>query len=104
MNPIFTIGHSTQSIESFIELLGRHRIQVVADVRSQPVSSRFPHFSKEPLRQSLKAARVRYVFLGRELGARRDEPESYANGQAAYDRIARLPAFAEGIERVLTGA
>ena len=104
MTEIFTVGHSTQLLDSFIGLLQRHRIEVIADVRSRPYSARFPHFSKEVLQQSLKLAGVGYVFLGRELGARREEPECYINGQAAYDRIAQLPAFTEGIKRVLTGA
>ncbi|MCH8165399.1 MAG: DUF488 domain-containing protein, partial [Planctomycetes bacterium] len=45
-------------------------------------------------------ARIQYVFLGRELGARRSERESYEGKQARYDRIALLPAFREGIERL----
>jgi uncharacterized protein (DUF488 family) len=88
----------------FIAPLQRHGVEVVADVRSRPYSARFPHFSQEPLRASLTAADIGYVFLGRELGARRDEPECYVNGQAIYDGIAKLPAFAAGIERLLDGA
>ncbi|HEX2791681.1 MAG TPA: DUF488 domain-containing protein [Steroidobacteraceae bacterium] len=104
MQQIYTIGHSSQSMEAFIAQLLRHDVEVVADVRSQPYSARFPHFSREPALASLKAAGIRYVFLGRELGARREEPECYVDGRAVYDRIAKLPAFAAGIERVLAGA
>jgi uncharacterized protein (DUF488 family) len=104
LTELFTVGHSTQSLDSFIALLMIHHIEVIADVRSSPYSGRFPHFSREALQQSLKVAGVRYVFLGRELGARREEPECYIDGQAAYDRIAQLPAFDEGIKRVLSGA
>jgi len=104
LTELFTVGHSTQRLDSFIALLQRHRIEVTADVRSRPYSARFPHFSKEPLQQSLKLAGIRYVFLGRELGARREEPECYNDGRAEYERIAQLPAFVEGIQRVLTGA
>jgi uncharacterized protein (DUF488 family) len=104
MQPIYTIGHSSQSMEAFIAQLRRHNVEVVADVRSQPYSARFPHFSREPALASLKAAGIRYVFLGRELGARREEPECYVDGRALYDRIAKLPAFAAGIERILAGA
>lgn len=104
MRQIYTIGHSSQSIDAFIAQLQRHNIEAVVDVRSRPYSARFPHFSREPLLGSLKAAGIHYVFLGRELGARRDEPECYVDGRASYERIARLPAFAAGIERVLTGA
>jgi uncharacterized protein (DUF488 family) len=104
MQQIYTIGHSSQSIESFIAQLRCHNVEAVVDVRSQPYSARFPHFSREPALGSLKAAGIHYVFLGRELGARRDEPECYVDGRAAYDRIAKLPAFTAGIERVLAGA
>ena len=104
MQQIYTIGHSSQSIEAFMEQLQQHGVEVVADVRSQPYSARFPHFSSEFLQASLKAADMRYVFLGRELGARRDEAECYVDGQARYDKIAKLPIFAAGIERLLAGA
>jgi uncharacterized protein (DUF488 family) len=91
-------------MDSFIAQLQRHHVEAVADVRSRPYSARFPHFSREPAFASLKAAGIHYVFLGRELGARREEPECYVDGRASYDRIAGLPAFAAGIERVLAGA
>jgi uncharacterized protein (DUF488 family) len=101
---IYTVGHSSQSIESFIAHLQRHAVEVAADVRSQPYSARFPHFSRQFLEESLKAAGMRYVFLGRELGARRDEAQCYVDGHASYDLIAKLPVFAAGIDRLLAGA
>jgi uncharacterized protein (DUF488 family) len=104
MQQIYTVGHSSQSIESFIAHLQRHGVEVVADVRSQPYSERFPHFSRELVEESLNAAGMRYVFLGREFGARRDEAECYVDGQAVYNRIAKLPVFAAGIDRLLAGA
>ena len=104
MQHILTVGHSTLSIEEFVAVLQRHSVDVVADVRSHPYSARFPHFSKVRLRASLKSEGIRYVFLGRELGARRDEAECYVNGQATYERIATLPVFSQGIDRLLMGA
>jgi len=104
VQPIYTVGHSSQSIAAFIGLLHSHEVEVIADVRSRPYSRRFPHFATMSLQASLAAVHIRYVFLGRELGARREEPECYVDGQASYDRIAKLPAFAVGIERLLQGA
>lgn len=103
MKQLYTVGHSNQSIEGFVALLQGHSVEVVADVRSRPYSARFPHFSNDRLQASLKAAGIRYVFLGRELGARRDEAECYVNGRASYERISKLPAFADGINRLLIG-
>jgi len=100
---IFTIGHSTHAFEAFAALLARHGVTAVADVRSHPYS-RLAHFHRPALEARLPAAGVQYVFLGRELGARRDEPECYVDGQADYRRIAALPAFAAGLERLERGA
>lgn len=100
---IFTIGHSTQSWEQFLELLLRHRIQAIGDVRSSPYSARFPQYNREVLARALRAANIRYVFLGDELGARRAERECYVDGVARYDRIARTLAFRAGLARVQTG-
>lgn len=104
MKPVFTIGHSLHEIDAFIDLLHRHGIEAVADVRSHPYSKRLPQFSKAELQRALKASGIQYVFLGQELGARRTERACYVDGQAKYELIAQLPAFAEGIRRIQAGA
>lgn len=103
MNTLFTIGHSTHELKTFLDLLKLHNVQAIADVRSQPYSSRFPHYSKDALEQSLKENHIRYVFLGKELGARRTEDCCYVEGQAKYELVAKTPAFSRGIGRVIHG-
>ncbi len=103
MNTLFTIGHSTHELKAFLDLLKLHNVQAIADVRSQPYSSRFPRYNKEALEQSLKENHIRYVFLGKELGARREEDCCYVEGQAKYELVARTGAFERGIQRVLHG-
>lgn len=103
MPELFTIGHSTQSWEQFLDRLVRHRIEAVGDVRSSPYSARLPQFNREILDQALKSAAIHYVFLGYELGARRAERECYVDGVALYARIARTPAFRAGLDRVRNG-
>jgi len=104
MHPLFTIGHSDHDHQHFIDLLKAHSIQAVADVRSSPFSRRLPQFNQTSLRDSLRQSGIKYVFLGRELGARRSEPECYVDGQAQYDRIANLPVFKDGLQRLIEGA
>jgi len=101
MKELFTIGHSNHPIDYFIELLLSHRLSMIADVRSNPYSKYSPHFGKDVLEITLKNANINYLFLGRELGAKRSESECYIDGQAKYDTIAHLPAFRRGLERVL---
>ena len=100
----FTIGHSTHTLEIFFELLRQHNISAVADVRSSPYSRYCTHFSKDVLAVSLNESGIKYVFLGRELGGRSDDPSCYENGRVRYSRLARRQEFRDGIERLKKGA
>ncbi|MBI3621813.1 MAG: DUF488 domain-containing protein [Nitrospirae bacterium] len=101
---VFTIGHSTHSLDQFIKLLKQAGITAIADVRSTPYSRINPQFNRETLESSLKQEGIAYVFLGLELGARSDDPSCYEKGRVQYDRLARTDLFREGLERVLKGA
>jgi uncharacterized protein (DUF488 family) len=101
---IFTIGHSSHTIHHFSRLLRNHGITAVVDVRSHPTSRFHPQFNREVLAADLKKAKIAYVFLGRELGARREERGCYVNGQAKYGLIAKLQSFEEGLHRIREGA
>lgn len=103
MNPLFTVGHSNHELDVLLDLLKRHRVEAVADVRSEPFSPRYPQFSRPVLERTLWQTGRQYVFLGRELGARREERDCYVDGQARYDLAAKTPAFAEGLRRVISG-
>jgi uncharacterized protein (DUF488 family) len=100
---VYTIGHSNHPEEHFLALLRRHAIQAVADVRSSPYSRYTPHFDRESLQKSLAKAGVRYVYLGKELGARSDDPGCYAEGRVQFARLARTPLFQSGLARVRGG-
>lgn len=102
-NSLFTVGHSNHECARLIDLLLRHQVTAVADVRSQPYSQYTPQFNRETLESALGQRKIKYVFLGKELGARRDERESYVDGQARYDRIKTLPLFLQGLERLRRG-
>ncbi|MBE3045059.1 DUF488 domain-containing protein, partial [Candidatus Bathyarchaeota archaeon] len=45
--PIFTVGHSTHSLEDFLDILKEHQIEVLVDVRKLPGSNRYPQFNKD---------------------------------------------------------
>lgn len=104
MSSIYTVGHSTHTIERFLELLERNGVTAIADVRSNPFSRHNPQFNKDLLSADLKRQGIAYVFVGKELGARSDDPSCYEGGKVRYDRLAQTPTFAAGIDRVLAGA
>lgn len=101
---LFTIGHSNLSIEAFISLLQQHGITAVVDVRSHPYSRYLPHFNKSEVQVALQNAGIEYRFLGRELGARPNDPSCYVDGKAPYEKIAATQLFEQGIKRLLKGA
>jgi uncharacterized protein (DUF488 family) len=100
---VYTIGYGNRLPVDFLDLLQRYEIQAVCDVRSLPYSSRYPDYARVPLREALRARNIRYVFLGKELGARPSDPDLYENGRASYQAMATSPAFRQGIERIKKG-
>ncbi len=104
MIEIFTVGHSTLSIASFIDLLKQHGISAIADVRSTPYSRHNPQFNRETLRDSLRQEAIQYVFLGKELGARSEDECCYVHNKVSYQRLAETELFKSGIKRVVEGA
>jgi uncharacterized protein (DUF488 family) len=100
---IYTIGHSNHPLEKLLSLLEQHSITAIADVRSTPYSRRNPQFNSKPLAAALEAKGIAYVSLGKELGARSEDPSCYEAGRVQYRRLAQTDLFRQGIERVLAG-
>jgi len=103
MEEIYTIGHSTHTIDRFVELLLMHEISAVCDVRSDPYSRFNPQFNREVLQKELKRNGIAYVYLGNELGPRSDDPSCYENGKIRYDHLATTGLFREGLARLRQG-
>ena len=104
-HPVFTIGHSNHSLETFLSLLEDHNVGMVADVRSAPYSRWVPHFNKTSLDGTLKKAGVRYEYVGEELGGRPVDPSCYdENGQVMYGSVAKTDLFKDALDRVVRAA
>jgi uncharacterized protein (DUF488 family) len=100
---LLTVGHSNHELPAFVALLEQFCVTAVADVRSAPYSKYTPQFNRDVLQTALPARQIAYVFLGRELGARRSERECYVGGVARYERVAATQAFAAGLDRLRNG-
>jgi len=101
---VFTIGHSTHPIDQFIGLLEQHGITALCDVRSSPYSQFNPQFNQEELKASLREHGVKYVYLGKELGARSNDSSCYRNGKVQFDILAQTNLFKSGLERIRKGS
>ena len=63
MATLYTIGHSTRTLDDLIEALRAHEIQTLVDIRAFPMSRRLPQFNRDSLEQTLPAAGIRYVWM-----------------------------------------
>jgi uncharacterized protein (DUF488 family) len=89
---IFTIGHSSRTIEAFIALLRGAGIECLADIRAFPASRFAPQFNKEALADSLKEAKIGYVHMP-ALGGRR--PKSKSPSPNGFWRVAGFRNYAD---------
>jgi uncharacterized protein (DUF488 family) len=104
---VFTIGHSTHSLDAFAALLSAHGIRLVADVRAYPRSRRHPHFNAEALAASLPARGVDYRHLEALGGRRKPRPDSRNGGWEidafrAYADYALTPGFGAALTELQT--
>jgi len=101
---VYTIGHSSHQRGAFLDLLMKHAIEVLVDVRSYPSSRAMPQFNGSELKEALAATPVKYLYLGRELGGRPSDPNFYDEaGHVLYFRLADSPLYREGITRLENG-
>ena len=102
---IWTIGHSTRTIDDFISLLKENEIKLLADVRAWPGSKRYPQFNKDALKESLTAHGIRYEHFPELGGKRKSKPDSrntaWRNASfRGYADYMETEQFQKGIERL----
>jgi uncharacterized protein (DUF488 family) len=107
---LWTIGHSTHRIETFLALLESQAIACLADVRRFPGSRRHPQFSQQSLTESLAARSVDYVHFpalgGRRSGRLSDSPNGAWRVEAfnCYADYMLSAEFEEALEGLVTRA
>jgi len=107
---LWTIGHSTHSLEDFVALLSSFQISTLIDIRSLPGSRKFPQFDKEALGISMPSIGIQYFhFL--DLGGRRKPVKDSKNtawklasfrGFADYMDTAPFQKSVQGLMRIAT--
>jgi uncharacterized protein (DUF488 family) len=108
-HPFFTVGHSTRSLDEFLELLAAHDIGTVVDVRTVPRSRSNPQFNRDTLPDSLAPSGIGYRHI-RELGGLRGRsagievsPNAAWRNQSFrnYADYAMTPPFEAGLSQLL---
>jgi uncharacterized protein (DUF488 family) len=106
MRSILTIGHSTRSMEEFLELLQAHGIEQLVDVRTIPKSRRHPQFNREALERMLPSAGIAYVHMPGLGGLRHPRKDSvntaWRNASfRGYADYMQTPPFEENLRRLI---
>lgn len=91
INRLYTIGHSTRSLDELVALLQEHGITQLVDVRHFPRSRRNPQVNQEVLARELPARGIAYYWEGETLGGFRS---------GGYQAYTSTPAFGQGIARL----
>jgi uncharacterized protein (DUF488 family) len=102
IDTLLTIGHSTRSIDEFIELLKGHGIKEIVDVRTVPKSRHCPQFNSDSLSESLRKAKIRYAHIEKLGGLRHSRKDSINLGWRnasfrGYADYMATPEFSEGL-------
>jgi uncharacterized protein (DUF488 family) len=100
---VYTIGHSTRTLDELVEALRSFDVDVLVDIRTVPRSRTNPQFNRETLPAKLRNRRLRYRHLARLGGLRRPKPDS-PNGAwrnesfRGYADYMLTPEFEEGLD------
>lgn len=106
LNRIYTIGHSTRTLEELVALLAEHGVARLADIRRYPGSRRHPHFSRDSLEPSLPHHGIAYQHFEDLGGMRRpakDSPNAAWENEhfRGYADYMGTPQFRAAVDRLL---
>jgi len=105
---LYTVGHSTRTLDELGAVLKAHFIRTLVDIRAFPMSRRLPHFNRESLEKALPALRIQYLWM-KQLGGyrkklRKDSPNlglrnaSFRN----YADYMLTPEFEQAVSRLVS--
>ena len=101
---IYTVGHSNYTVERLIDMLKHYNINCVVDIRGTPYSKYNIQFDKETIRYTLTKAGFIYIYMAKELAAKRiNKQSSNEEGYSDFEKVVKEKEFLEGIERLKNG-
>lgn len=106
---VFTIGHSTRTIDAFLAMLHGHGVQRLLDVRTVPRSRHNPQFARDALAPALLRSGIAYDHVPALGGLRRPHPDSPNTGWRntsfrGYADHMQTPGFAAAIDALVARA
>jgi uncharacterized protein (DUF488 family) len=103
MKDIYTIGYSGFKIGEFINILKKHQITSLIDVRSNPNSKFYEDYNKISLEKLLKFNGIIYRNYRCEFGARQEDLKYYKNGYLDFNEYTKSKSFLDGVKKIEAG-
>ena len=107
MATLYTIGHSTRTLDELVSALQAHGIETLVDIRAFPMSRRLPHFNRESLESELPKHGIRYIWMrslgGYRKGKRPDSPHTALRSASFrnYADYTLTPEFEKAMDELL---
>jgi uncharacterized protein (DUF488 family) len=107
VSTLYTIGHSTRSLDELVSALKAHGIETLVDIRAFPMSRRLPYFNRESLEAELPRQGIRYIWMkslgGYRKATREDSPHTALRNASFrnYADYTLTPEFAEATGELL---
>ncbi len=107
MPTLYTIGHSTRTLDELVSALKAHGIETLVDIRAFPMSRRLPHFNRESLENELPKRGIHYVWMkalgGYRKATRKDSPHTALRSASFrnYADYTLTPEFGQAIDELL---
>lgn len=103
---VYTVGHSTRSIDDFIDLLKHYGIEEVVDIRTMPRSRTNPQFNRDELERVLPEVEIAYIYEKNLGGLRRplkESPNAAWRNESfrGYADYMQSPEFMHAISRLI---
>lgn len=101
---IYTIGHSNYPVEKLIDMLKHYDIDTVVDIRGTPYSKYNVQYNKETIAHTLTEAGFIYIYMAKELAAKRENKVSYnKEGYSDFEKVVKEKDFLNGVDRLKVG-
>jgi uncharacterized protein (DUF488 family) len=105
MSKLYTIGHSTRTLDDFIDILHTYQISHLVDVRSIPKSGYVPWFNEHNLKKSLQQEKIVYIHMPKLGGLRKANKNSINLGWhnvhfRGFADYMQTPTFFEGLKEL----
>ena len=98
---LLTVGHSNHTLTAFMDLLKRHAVDLLVDVRSDPYSRYAPQFTSGSLRSAATVDGIGYLYMGNDLGGKPKDRRFYdATGRVDYRLLSETASFLDGLGRL----